>query len=130
MCGSHTSFLSNGVKNGSRTVRPATTVSIGSRQLNIAPYISIFPNLGSTGSIDKWRPVKGIYENSTQVSFKKKKGERYNRPQNKPSDLFLPKTVNSSLSSSAPITFRYSMAFCTYKKETDKCFCRAPEQLK
>lgn len=55
-----TSFLSNGVKNGSLTLRPATTVNIGSRQLNMAPKISIFPSFGSTGSIDKWRPAKCI----------------------------------------------------------------------
>jgi hypothetical protein len=31
-------------------------VNMGSRQLKIAPKISIFPNLGSTGSIDKCFP--------------------------------------------------------------------------
>lgn len=53
-----TSFLSNGIKNGSLTLRPATTVITGSRQLKIAPNMSIFPSLGSTGSIDKLRPAK------------------------------------------------------------------------
>lgn len=51
-----TSFLSNGIRNGSLTLRPATMVIIGSRQLKMAPNMSIFPNLGSTGSIDRWWP--------------------------------------------------------------------------
>jgi hypothetical protein len=51
-----TSFLSKGVKKGSLTLSPETIVNIGSRQLKIAPKISILPNLGSTGSIDKCFP--------------------------------------------------------------------------
>ena len=51
-----TSFLSNGMRKGSLTLRPATMVSMGSRQLNMAPKISIFPSLGSTGIIDSSRP--------------------------------------------------------------------------
>lgn len=51
-----TSFLSKGVKKGSLTLRPETMVNIGSRQLKIAPKMSILPNLGSTGSIDKCFP--------------------------------------------------------------------------
>ena len=53
-----TSFLSNGVKKGSLTLRPETTVNTGSRQLNMAPNKSIFPSFGSTGSIVRYRPVK------------------------------------------------------------------------
>ena len=53
-----TSFLLNGIKNGSLALRPATTVIIGSKQLKIAPNMSIFPSFGSTGSVDKLRPVK------------------------------------------------------------------------
>lgn len=52
-----TSFLSNGIRNGSLTLKPATTVIMGSRQLKIAPYMSIFPSFGSTGSIDKLCPA-------------------------------------------------------------------------
>ena len=48
-----TSFLSKGMRNGSLTLSPATTVITGSRQLKIAPKISIFPSLGSTGSTDR-----------------------------------------------------------------------------
>jgi len=48
-----TSFLSSGVRKGSLTLSPATTVNIGSKQLKIAPNISIFPSLGSIGSIVK-----------------------------------------------------------------------------
>lgn len=48
-----TSFLSSGDKKGSRTLRPETIVNIGSKQFKIAPSISIFPSLGSIGSIVK-----------------------------------------------------------------------------
>lgn len=51
-----TSFLSNGVRNGSLTLRPATTVKMGSRHLKIAPKMSIFPSFGSTGRIARCRP--------------------------------------------------------------------------
>jgi hypothetical protein len=51
-----TSFLSKGVKKGSLTLSPETMVNIGSRQLKIAPKISILPSLGSTGSIDRCFP--------------------------------------------------------------------------
>lgn len=62
-----TSFLSEGIRKGSLTLRPATIVIIGSRQLKIAPNISIFPSLGSTGRTDKCCPagwqtrVQGFY---------------------------------------------------------------------
>lgn len=58
-----TSFLSNGIKKGSLTLRPATIVSMGSRQLNMAPKISIFPSFGSTGSIDSRRPANRDQQN-------------------------------------------------------------------
>jgi hypothetical protein len=48
-----TSFLSSGVRKGSLTLSPATIVNMGSKQLKIAPNISILPSLGSIGSIVK-----------------------------------------------------------------------------
>lgn len=52
-----TSLLSKGIKKGSLTLSPATTVIIGLRQLKIAPNMSILPSLGSTGSTDNFCPA-------------------------------------------------------------------------
>lgn len=48
-----TSFLSWGKRKGSLTLSPDTIVRTGSKQRKTAPMISIFPSLGSTGSMDK-----------------------------------------------------------------------------
>lgn len=104
-----TSFLSTGAKKGSLTLRPATIVKTGSRHLKIAPNMSIFPSLGSIGSTVKCRPVKWhlrLYDT------------KYSRNTAAPiQDHFpLPKTVKSSLWSKAPMIFKYSIAFWTYRQ--------------
>lgn len=68
-----TSFLSWGKRKGSLTLRPDTIVRTGSKQWNTAPIISIFPNLGSTGSIDKYFPDQRTKkkEESKEVSVNK-----------------------------------------------------------
>lgn len=73
-----TSFLSWGKRKGSLTLSPDTIVRTGSKQRKIAPMISIFPSLGSTGSVDRNFPdyiLKGVRKidhinNSTQLSNK------------------------------------------------------------
>lgn len=56
-----TSFLSMGVRKGSLTLRPATIVNTGSRQLKRTPNTSIFPSFGSIGNIVRYRPAKEEY---------------------------------------------------------------------
>ena len=109
-----TSFLSKGMRNGSLTLSPATTVITGSRQLKIAPNMSIFPSLGSTGSIDRRRPVKHQitisfrfqnYVTRRQLQYHEKDCHNNNDTTSSP------RTVRFSSSSKAPMIFKYSTAF-------------------
>lgn len=117
-----TSFLSNGIKNGSLILKLATTVIIGSRQLNIDPKMSIFPSFGSTGSIERLRPITTPHFTTLITKFiwigtptETSEICKIKQMINKTSTLILPSTVRFSFSSKAPIAFKYSIAFSTWK---------------
>lgn len=81
----HTSFLSWGKRKGSLTLSPDTTVRTGSKHRKTAPIISIFPSLGSTGSMDKnfpeWILQKEKMSENNVLTMKKYTNDEHNKVQ-------------------------------------------------